>query len=149
MSFIKIMILIFLLNDCDLYSLYSWYDFYAILCIHEIFISSPNYFFSIFLKWWYECMRYSWIYFDVCKWEVSIMHGRMQCDKLIPWWFEIFMIWNDAYAFFMMCIMNALNDKCLESWLKWSDKYLKNIDLMFGIMNTPLSYMKIVINILK
>ncbi len=34
------------------------------------------------------------------KWEVSIMHGRMQCDKLIPWWFEIFMIWNDAYAFY-------------------------------------------------
>ena len=32
------------LNDCDLHSLYSWYDFYAILCIHERFISSPNYF---------------------------------------------------------------------------------------------------------
>jgi len=29
--------------------------------------------------------------------------------------FEIFMICNDAYAFFIMCIMNALNDKCLES----------------------------------
>ena len=82
----------------------------------------------------------------------------MQFDRFIPWWFEMFMIWNDAYVFYyddvcdvlhMMCIMNALNDKCLESWLKWSDKYLKNIDLMFGIMNTLLSYMKIVINILK
>ena len=45
--------------------------------------------------------------------------------------------------------MNALNDECLVSWSKWSDKYLKNIDLMFGIMNTLLSYMKIVINTLK
>ena len=109
--------MIFLLNDCDLYSLYSWYDFYAILCIHEIFISSPNYFFSIFLKWWYECMRYSWIYFDVCKWEVSIMHGRMQCDKLIPWWFEIFMIWNDAYAFYydnVWCVSWMLKKKKLN-----------------------------------
>ena len=49
----------------------------------------------------------------------------------------------------MFGIMNTLNDECLVSWSKWSDKYLKNIDLMFGIMNTLLLYMKIVINTLK
>ena len=98
-------------------SLYSW----NVYLITQLFSS------------WYSlcgdiklCMKYSWDYFDAYKWKVMIMHGRMQFDKLIPLWFEIFIIWNDAcntYAFYydnicdvlhMMWIMNALNDKCLD-----------------------------------
>ena len=73
------------------------------------------------------CMKYSWYYFDAYKWKVMIMNGRMKFDKLIPSWFETFMIWNYACNCFLL----------------W---WYMNI---MCIMNTLLSYMKIVINILK
>ena len=129
MSFIKIMILIYQIEWIENeWWFFSWMIVTCIPCIHDMIFMQffifmkylshhPIISFSIFLKWWYECMRYSWIYFDVCKWEVSIMHGRMQCDKLIPWWFEIFMIWNDAYAFYydnVWCVSWMLKKKKIK-----------------------------------
>ena len=70
-------------------SLYSW----NIYLITQLFLFNI----SQVMIWMHEIfMNLFWC----MQWEVSIMHGRMQCDKLIPWWFEIFMIWNDAYAFY-------------------------------------------------
>ena len=37
----------------------------------------PIIFFLILLMWWYEYIKYSLIYFDVYKWKVMIMHGRI------------------------------------------------------------------------
>ena len=48
-------------------SLYSW----KVYLITQLFIL------LIFLMWWYEYMKYSLIYFDVYKWKVMIMHGRI------------------------------------------------------------------------
>ena len=75
---------------------------------HQLFSSWYSFFGDI-----KSCMKYSWDYFDAYKWKVMIMHGRMQFDKLILSWFEIFMIWNDAYAF-VWCV----------SWMLKINKYI-------------------------
>ena len=109
-----------------------WYSY--VLIFHDmIFIQflvfmkclshHPITFFLIFLMWWYEYMKYSLICFDE---KVMMMNGRMKFDKLIPSWFETFMIWNYACNCFLlwwymhiMCIMNAQNDEWLVSWSKY------------------------------
>lgn len=73
----------------DMISFYLWLICLIMIEIFYTIIFFPSYFLFTMTK----------------GGEVMIIHGRMQFDKLIPSWCEIFMTWNDAcntYDFIMM-----------------------------------------------